>query len=264
MALQKTNGNVAPPNRVDFHKQDFDDLIAQKGRNVLVEKAIQCPCKGEGTNQQSTCRNCGGTGYAWVNPYTTRMVTQKINLVNDFAPWSEENRGFVNLSYNADEELTYMDKITALDGEAIFNQVLFLKQKGNTVFAYTVYPIKEIKYLAVFIDDVTPYQRLIEGTDYTFQNNVITIINDDIIQDSVQTTNITIRYKHAPVFIFVESKRETMETFEYKDGERLYHMPLSAIARRAHYIPNIENIAGDRLLNNNFQETPNCNNNCNS
>lgn len=259
--IQKTNGNVAPPNRVDFHKPDFDDLIAQKGRDVQIERALACPCKGTDTNQSSKCKNCGGTGFSWVNAYQTRMVSQKVNLVNDFAPWSEENRGFVSLSFNANEELTWMDKVTFLDGEAIFNQVIWLKESGNTVYAYTTYPIKQIKYLGVFIDDDTKYKQLVEGTDFTYEDNVITIISDDVIQtDDVTQTNLTIRYKHAPVFYIVEMKREVMETFEYRDGERLYHMPVSAIARRAHYIADIENLTKNRLLDNSYPES-NCNNN---
>lgn len=259
--LQQTNG-IAPPNRVDFNKEDYDVLIEQKGRRVLVEKALLCPCKSPSVNQQSNCKNCGGTGYAFVNAHETRMIIQKINLVNDFAPWSEENRGFANISFNASEELTWMDKITALDGIVIFNEVLFFKQKASEIFTYTVYPIKGIVYVGLWIDVDQQYQELTLGTDYTYENNVIKLINNSLVQGTVDNTNITIRYKHAPVFHLIEMKRETMETFEWKDGEVLRHLPLSAVARRAHYIPNINNLSGDRLLNNDFVEKTNCNNNC--
>ena len=48
------------PPRADLNKQDFDTLIRQKGRDVILETALQCPCKSESTNQQSNCRNCDG------------------------------------------------------------------------------------------------------------------------------------------------------------------------------------------------------------
>ena len=43
-----------------------------------------------------------------------------------------------------------------------------------------------------------------------------------------------------------------MESFELLGGEKLIHLPISGIARRAHYILTANNLAGDRLLNNNF------------
>ena len=255
--IQKTTGSSPLP-RVDFDQKMFTDLIQQKGKEVIIEKAHICPCKSPSTNAQSNCQNCGGTGWIFVNPTTTRMVMQNINLVNDFAPWSEENRGFVNISFDACEELSYLDKITDVNGRAIFSQVLFFKEATDTtIFTYTTYPIKEIKYVGLFKGVSVPLQKLVLNVDYTFQNNVITLINQTLIQNgNVEDTNITVRYKHSPVFHLVEMKRETMETFEFINGsERLKHMPLSAIARRAHYIPNIENLTGNRLLNNNYTES---------
>ena len=78
---------TAPP-RADLHKREFDTLIHQKGRDVLLETALQCPCKSPSTNQQSDCKNCGGTGWIFVNPRETRMVLTAINAVTEFRPWS--------------------------------------------------------------------------------------------------------------------------------------------------------------------------------
>lgn len=256
--LQQTTGLAPQSPRVDFERKAFDDLIAQKGKDVIIEKALRCPCKNPSSgNALSTCKNCGGCGWIFVNPYQTRMIMQKINLVNDFTPWSEENRGFVNISFNANEELTFMDKITDVNGIATFNQILFFKEaQDTTVFAYTAYPIKEIKYIGLFKADNQPLQRLVEGVDYTFTNNIIKLINSSLIDaQGVGNTSISVRYKHAPVFFLMEMKRETMETFEFNGGgEQLKHLPLSAIARRAHYILNTENLTGTRLLSNNYSD----------
>lgn len=260
--LQKTN-SPSPAVRVDFDQKQFTDIINQKGRRVLLKKALMCPCKSSATNFQSNCKNCGGTGWIFVNPTETRMIVQGINLVNDFAPWSEENRGFANISYNACEELSYFDQLTLLDGEAFFSQVLFFQEaQDEAIFTYTTYPVREIKYIGLFKGIGEPLQKLVAGQDYSVHGNIITL-NDNLIQNgNVENTNITVRYKHAPVFHLVEMKRETMQTFEFKDGgDVLKHLPLSAIARRAHYIPNIENLAGNRLLDNDYTDS-NCNDSC--
>lgn len=248
--LQQTVINELPDYpRADLVQSDFDSLINQKGRRVLIETALLCPCKSPNTQQQSTCKNCGGTGWVFINPRETRMVLQSMDAMQKYSGWSEELRGMMNVSCKANEELTYMDKITALDGESIHQEVLFLKQTGSIVFAYSAYPIKKILYIAKFISTTQKLVRLSAGSDYTIQSNVFTF-NPSLMGDDV---SITIRYKHAPAYAVVEMKRDTMQTFKLtEEGERNQNMPLAAYARRLHYMPDQQNIAGDRLLDNSY------------
>lgn len=253
MAIQPTN--LSSP-RVDLIKGEFDRLIDQKGRDVILEKALQCPCKSSQTNQQSACKNCGGTGWVFINPVRTRMILAAINIVNEYRPWSEELRGTVNITCKAEEELTVMDKITSLDGEAIFTEVLFFKQKNADVFTYSTYNIKKMLYIGMYSAANSPLIRLKEGIDYTVDKNIIRLKNTTLITEDPNQidVSITVRYKHAPEFHVIEVKRETMQTFEWQNQEVLRHMPVSAIARRAHYQLQAANLAGDRLLNNSYTE----------
>jgi hypothetical protein len=73
MALQQTYYSGAST-RADFNKSDFETLIQQKGRDVVLEKAILCGCKDKQGNQQSNCKNCGGAGFLFINPKETRMI----------------------------------------------------------------------------------------------------------------------------------------------------------------------------------------------
>ena len=63
-----------------FHRNDFEKLIAQKGRAVTLEQAIQCSCKSRSANQQSNCQNCGGTGWIFINSRLTRLVIQQMKI----------------------------------------------------------------------------------------------------------------------------------------------------------------------------------------
>lgn len=252
--LQKTN--LQPP-RVDLLKEEFDRLIDQKGKDVLLEKALLCPCKSRSTNQLSDCKNCGGTGWLFINPLKTRMILHSINIVTDFKPWSEEMRGTVNVTCKAEEELSNMDKITDLNGEAIFNEVLFFKKKGDNIFCYTTYNVKKVLYIGMHTSTSTPLLRLIKDVDYTVNKNIILLIKPSIIEEgiSIEDVSFTIRYKHAPEFHVIEMKRETMQTFEYRGGgEKIQNMPISAIARRAHYQLQATNLLGDRLIDNSYTE----------
>lgn len=253
MGLQPTN---LPPPRADLDKLEFEKLIDQKGKDVIFEKALECPCKSKSTNQQSDCKNCGGTGWVFINPVKTRMILHSINIVTDFKPWSEEMRGTVNVTCKAEEQLSAMDKITDLNGEAIFNEVLFLRKKGTDVFCYTTYAVKEVLYVGLFVATDEPLLRLIEGTDFTIEGSIFKLTNLDLLGSDInaENTSFTIRYKHAPEFHVIEMRRETMQTFEWRGTERLQNMPVSAIARRAHYQLKANNLLGDRLIDNSYAE----------
>ena len=87
--LQQT---ISVQPRADFEREDYKTLIEQKGRRILYEKALLCPCKSPSTNQQSGCKNCGGIGWIFVNPIQTRMIVSAVKIVTEFKPWSQEAR----------------------------------------------------------------------------------------------------------------------------------------------------------------------------
>lgn len=252
MAIQQTY-NTGISNRSDFRRNDFETLIQQKGRRVILSKSLVCPCKAKATNQQSNCKNCGGCGWVFINPKETRMVLQGMNLTPDYKAWSQEIQGDLKVTASDTEELTYMDRIEVLDANSIFNEVLFFKKKpvGDDfiTFAYTSYNIKEIKYIGYFQGTDKTFKKLIEGIDYIKERNIITLINSDVqpIQGEI---SITIRYVHAPIYLMIDIKRESMESFEMIGKEKLIHLPVSAIARRQHYELQGNNLFGDRLLDN--------------
>jgi len=237
--------------RADLIQGNFDSLIYEKGRRVLYEMAVICPCKSPSVNQQADCKNCGGTGYAFINPIETRIVLQGVEIITKLEGWSEELQGMMRVSCPANLEITHMDKITALDGDDWYNEALPVKQYGMTLFTYTTYPVKKIKCIGLFTSTTTKYQWL-QPSDYTVDKSAITLLNT--YGHDVNDLMITVRYKYAPIFYIRELKRSTMESFRLIDGagEKLQHLPLSAYAQRAHYVLNQPNLAGNRLLDNSY------------
>lgn len=247
--LQSTN--IIDNSRADFHRNDFEKLIAQKGRAVTIEQAIQCSCKSRDSNQQSNCKNCGGVGWIFINPRSTRLILQGMKISNILKEASLEVTGDLTVTASDTEELTKMDRITMNDGRAIFNEVLFFKVKDGITFSFTSYNIKEIIYIAYFQGVDLPLKRLVHDVDYVFEKNIIKIINPAIVpvQDFI---SISIRYIHSPTYLMIDMKRESMESFELTDREQLIHLPISGTARRSHYILDAPNLNGNRLLNNSF------------
>jgi hypothetical protein len=246
------NYPINTPDRVDFNEFDFNTLVWQKGREVILEKSLECPCKGRGSNQQSNCKNCGGTGYVFINPYKTRMVIQSMNRTMEYKPWTEANSGMINITALETEELSFMDRITMLDGESTFQEVLSIKSKGNKLFAYTAYPVKDMKYCGLFLGTDQPIQKLKLGPDFLIDEDIF--ILDNKFTQTNPPLSVTVRYIHAPTYLVLDMKRDSIESFEYNFGEKLLRLPVSAMAKRAHYNLKKENLLGDRLINNSFTE----------
>lgn len=245
--------------RADFNKSDFETLIDQKGRDVLLDKAIQCPCKSRISNHQSICQNCGGNGWFFINSKQTKMVIQGMNAAKELRAWSEEYIGAINISCKDTEELTYMDRIIVLNAKAINTQVLHFNLSAGELFAYSAYFIKEIKTAMLFKSVDTKHQLLTIGTDITFDKNIVKLSNLFIptgIEDGETELSVTLRYVHAPTYHIWEMRRESIESFEYKDGkDKMIRLPLSAIAKRAQYLLNPPNLDGSGLLDNSYKES---------
>ncbi len=246
------NANTASGTYLDDNL--FDTLIWQHGRTVIHESAIQCPCKSTTSNQQSTCRNCAGTGWVFINKKETRMVITKVNAVTEFRDWSEKVRGMINISAIEDEKISYMDRITLLDGNSIFNEVLHFQIQDGVMFSYTVYNIKSILYCAMYVDNNNAFTRLELGIHYSIENNVVRIIDNGI--KTIFTDNpelgLTIKYYHAPQYHILEMGRETMQSWRKHPGKELESLPVSATAQRAHYIADMQNLTADRIIDNSF------------
>lgn len=261
MSLQKSFP-VGPP-RADFELNDFHKIIYQKGRRVLYEKALECPCKSPSTNQQSNCKNCGGSGWIYYNPKETRMVIQGINIVNDIKPWSEESRGTVNITCRDDEQLCFMDRLTILDGKSIFQEVVFVKpyELDNTkYFCWTTYPLRQLLTAGAFIN-VSQRLRLLQSSDIEIGPGNLLFIKKEFVDslphntDSEFGVSVSLRYYHSPQYYVLEMKRETMQSFKYVEGkEVIQNMPLSAIGRRSHYLLNSPNTANNRFVDNSYEQ----------
>lgn len=257
---------LPPPHpRVDFVKEDFDVLVYQKGRPLILEKSLLCPCKSRDTNQQSDCKNCGGSGLIFINPKEVKMVVSSMNLNLAYAPWSQEMTGMINVTCAQEEKISIGDRLTFKNSESVFTEVLHFKVKDDSLFSYTAYNLERIEYVGLFRTTDTTLKKLVKDVDYTYRDNVLQLVDsyyDPLISD--QDLSVSIRYIHHPQYMIVDIKRETMETqIPLGGGEILKRLPVSFMAKRTHYQLDAENLDKTRILDNSYEET-NCtiNNQC--
>jgi hypothetical protein len=241
--------------QANFDKNRFDVTIWQKGYDVLHEKALQCPCKSRNTNQLSSCKNCGGTGWVFINPTKTRMILQSINMSTKYKEWSQENLGTVSVTCRDTEELAFMDKITIIEGESVFNEVLHSKKTATKLFFYSTYKIKQILYIGLYQGATSTFKILKETIDYTFDKNKIVLDDSYIVPlTEDQDSSVTVRYVHSPEFHIIDMPRDTINTNVTLGGVETtpVYLPIHGIGRRIHYVLDMQNFNGTRLLDNSY------------
>ena len=82
--LDKTIAYQTPPNIVDpkvgWRVADYDELIQSQGYDAYIDKALRCPCIDKATGQAlSTCRNCLGRGWFFIDRIETRLIAQHMD-----------------------------------------------------------------------------------------------------------------------------------------------------------------------------------------
>lgn len=256
VVIQSAPEGVHPTTNGFDEISKFDALIWEKGYDVVHEKCLQCPCKSVRVNQLSNCKNCGGTGWVFINPSQTRMVLRNMNENTSQKSWSKENIGTVNISIMNRDHITYMDRITLLKSVAYFNEVRHFKMssRNDLLFVYCSYNIKKINYVGLFVDESTAFTRLKEGDDYRFEGNRLFLnakYNDQFQDDN--TFSVTVSYEHFPQYYIQDIPRQVATSRDSLDGqEELDKLPIAAVGRRAHFVLDAENISQDRLLDNSF------------
>lgn len=247
---EQTAGNAVA---ADFQKQEFDVLFRDKGYNVLWEKALQCGCLGAGSEHQTNCQNCGGTGWLFVNPTSTRMIVTSLSVNKDYqALEASVDMGYSQITARYEDKIGFMDKIILTDSVSSHHEVLFpvLDSVSGNYKASTRYDIKSVEFIGVFTSTSTVYTKLEEGTDYLISNNVVEFLTTVTTADQ----KVTIRYRHNPVYHIWDQPRETITSLLVKGTNRRdpYNMAIRGMGKRAHLILAAENWVGNRLLDNSW------------
>lgn len=225
---------------VDFRKDDFEAIIQQKGYDIVIEKALRCPCETSGEGIRSDCQNCFGVGYFFINPLSTRAIITGINVDTAYKDWSIERIGNVSLTVRDDEKenLSFMDKITVLGKYGIFSQNLRVRATDDEqeYFVFTTYKIGVVKAVYVFNSPTEPLVKL-SPDDYSINEDNACVLN--IASTAVPANSqISVYYQHEIQYHVVDIPHELRASYiKNSDGkdQRIF-LPMNAIARRAHFV----------------------------
>jgi hypothetical protein len=234
----------------DFYDQQFFGTLKTKGYDVIKETALRCACKARESDTRTTCKNCGGSGWIFVNPTRTRMII--IGMSNDkkYNPEGRYDLGAAKITADEKDKLSFMDRITVSNATTDHTEVLYptLTDDTSTLFVYTKYNIKSITFLGLFEGDNVKLKKLEEITDYTFENNIIKFNSS---YNSLISPSVSIRYTHAPQYHVIDIDRDSMRS-KINNGNEEIILPTHAMGVRAHLVKDAENYNGDRLLDNSW------------
>ena len=239
----------APPDttgfpNVEFRPADFSVLVFQKGYDVIWEKAERCPC-GTLQGNRSSCQNCRGFGYIFIDPIKTRMVIQSINNSTKYENWSEEKIGRVNITADKSNRLAFYDRITFVNDYSRESEIKKIQSAdGNPKFIFPSFTVDKLIGIKRFVADNLPLENIPES-EYTISENKLTIsfteaspVNEGDI--------ISLTYEYKTKYEIIDVPHETRSSYAVNDNGKQQNikLPVMAIGQRVHVIqdrPDLDN-----------------------
>lgn len=257
---QATPASQVNQPQVEFRKDDFHALIGSKGYDIIIEKAVRCPCSGNSGSPLSNCQNCMGTGFVFINPLQTKAIASGINQSTQHKDWSIERAGTISLTVRDDDQetLSFYDKITFANKYSSYSEILTIRRAEieNVVvnFVFSTYKIKSIIDAFLFVDSETKLTRLTpEQIQINPANPYVAVLNVTLPIDN--NGSISLRYKHEIQYNVIDLPHELRgSTIVDNDGKRKnIILPMNAIARRSHLtVAEKPNFDGTGWINNSY------------
>lgn len=226
--------------RLDLSK--FEGSIKNHGIEVVLERAVKCACASRSFNgsYDLACKGCFGYGWHFVSPVNTLMIVQGINRNSKVEPWSEENTGTISVTSAFVDRVSFMDRITLVDGLEIHTQLLNPVEDRADIIAYCVYEPIDI-YHFFYFDAAKKELVTINKTEYTVVKNKIKFNRNFIKKmkfSEVSEFKISIRYTFKPQYHIWDISRDVMISKIKKCNSDLEkaQFPIHSLGRIAHNV----------------------------
>ena len=245
VAYQTPAASINP--RVGWIVDRFETLIQTQGYDAYIDRAMRCPCVDKATGQAlSTCKNCLGRGWFFVDRTETRIIAQHMDSKKRYESWGEVNRGTASITTKGIDKLGFMDRIILLQLEEFYSEILRPEVYEGELLAYPVYEPLEISNIFLFVGDYTKLEPIpnemyvVDKNKIVFDQSLLELLPVEDVNQKTPNMSVSIRYSHYPVYHVIDINRELMKVRESKlcsfDDEQLRQMPINVLARKAHYI----------------------------
>lgn len=234
--VQKTPGEITE-HQVRLQPERFNSLVFDKGHDAWIDRAYRCPCSVKGAGQPlADCDNCLGNGWIFANRIDTRVAIQGMKADVRFENWTKMTAGMAKITTRAIDKLAFMDRIILKEVEGYYNEILRTRVRDGKVIAFFEYPLLEVEDVMLFRSSKQSLTILRPEIDFTIEGESKIIFNLPLKDDYTLTT----RYRHYMTYHILEMNRDIMKV-RTKDkcgqsDEELAAMPISGVARKAHYL----------------------------
>lgn len=233
--------------RVGWDVNQFESLIQAQGYDALIDRALRCPCCDKNNGQAlTTCRNCGGRGWFFIDRTETRLIAQHMDSKRQYQDWSEVNRGTASITTRGIDKLGFMDRVILTQLDEWYSEIIRPVQFNDELMAYPVYEPLKIDRMFMFGSDnsmLIPIEEkmyTVDGNRIVFNDSLFDAVEVDSINTAELSISITMRYSHFPVYHVIDVNRELMKVREGKlcgvSDEQLRQMPINVTARKAHFV----------------------------
>ncbi len=216
--------------RADIRPNEFVKMV-ERGYRLVWQRATRCPCTS--SNKQTdqadpNCPVCKGAGFLYFGPVgyavdtNSGILTDSQKAIVAASPGGVIIRGIMTgiaanqlavdvtgprvqgmsvVTVRAENKLGFYDKITSLDNQIVYNQIL---KQGKTNILKARYPIIAINYLATLTKVMVP------ETDFILlPNGTIQWLTGKL---PAEGTILTLHYNIHPTWIIVEHPRSVRVT----------------------------------------------------
>ena len=192
-----------------FTPRILTDFRAQ-ARSVLHRRALKCPCSvNERGTSRSSCKNCRGCGYAFVNERTRYVIIRNLQLTEKFMSGGNHDSGDCMITAEADVDWGLEDIVFFPCGvsEVTTEAIKFIRE-GDYWVGYTHYPLVEVEYLGEWQSEDKPYIP-ISSDNYSTEADAYTIRLSGNYSERTEVV-CTIKYQYRPAFQ-IESFARSMD-----------------------------------------------------
>ena len=118
--------------RVDFKTEEFENIIIQKGYDLIWEKSVKCPCTPEEKAAQPdyNCPLCKGKGWYWYDPVDIKGAMTNFNENLRYNQTGEIAMGTAYLTTLPENKLGFWDRVTNLDSRVRHSEVVTKNRTG--------------------------------------------------------------------------------------------------------------------------------------
>lgn len=249
--------------QVQFRPNDFNAAIWSHGYDIICEKAVRCPCQGNGGAPLPDCQNCHGFGYFFINPTRTKALITGLNKSTNYVQWSPELIGTAAITVrDEDKELiSYFNRVTLEDEYAVFTEMAIVRSVSVFNEGSGIYDKKLVCFLTyapIQIDSVYAYQdsdtALLKITNdlynITPENIYCVEIHDERVSEG---DGLSFTYKHRVEYHIIDLPHEIRASLgknKLSGQFEILKMPIQGIGRRSHLVLGKPDFGGGGVIYN--------------